>query len=148
MIVKTIVLIASFSLLLQACAEIPVKQEKKHKPIVKLPYAASTEAIKNRNENKYAQKLQALNNKNPILEAQQEASIGYHFFLGFQGGRGGARTIPGLTLQQAKSSSCGIKRLDGFGDTIYGENHLKYRIALRNYAKKFNGVMYSYCRYM
>lgn len=143
---KRIALIASFFLLLQACVEIPVKQDKKSEHTIKLPYAASTEAIKNKNENKYAQKLQALRKRKPILEAQQEILTGNRFFLEFQSGRGEMRSVPGLTLEQTVNTSCGFKRLDGFGDMLYGRNHLKYQIELKEFAEKFNLTMFLSCR--
>jgi hypothetical protein len=40
---------------------------------------------------------------------------------------------------------CTLKTLDGLGDVIYGENHLKYRVAMRKFAMRYNIAMKSAC---
>lgn len=141
---KQIVTIASVCLLMQACAGLPAKKNKN--TMVDLPKNASVAVIKKDREDKYAQRLYELNQRNPVQDAQQAISAGNYHLLGYQSGRGGSNKAPGLTGQQAASASCGFRRLDGFGDTIYGESHLRYRVASRKYATQFNRAMYPYCQ--
>jgi len=95
-------------------------------------------------DQKYAKALQALSMRDPQQEAQQALANGERVLLGYYSGRAGLKT-PGLSADQQTSQRCKINTVDGLGDVIYGENHLKYRIAMRNFAKAFNTQMLSVC---
>ncbi len=135
--------VISISLLLTACAATPVKKDEQLRTFVRDNPVANIQ--KNR-EDQYAQKLHALNGRNAAQDAQRAIASGQHYLLGYLSGRGGSLKAPGLNRQQSSTSRCGYKRLDGFGDTLYGKSHLKYRVALRRYANQFNKLMYPYCR--
>ena len=140
---KSIILIGTACLLLQACAATPVKSNPKE--AVTLPSSSSTVAIKSNREDKYSRLLRELNSRNPVQDARNEKAKGNYFFLAYESGRGGRTKVPGITTQASQNSSCGYKRLNDFGDTIYGPNHLKYRIKMRKYATQFNKVMLLSC---
>lgn len=148
---KISLFIAIVSFTLQGCASVPVNKtvrnsgSSSHINVSGFNNKASTVEIKKNREDKYAQKLAILKQRNPDRDAQREISRGNYFLLAYQTGRGGGASAPGLTIRQMESSSCRNKQLEGFGDTIYGDSHLRYRIALRAYAKEFNKLMYNYC---
>ena len=107
----------------------------------------STTRIKQKREAEFAQKLASLQRQNPVREAQHLASLGNTYLWVYNSGRGGSVKAPGLTTQQITNMrGCQLLQLEGMGDTIYGDNHLKYRVAARNYAKQFNLTMIRYCR--
>ena len=81
--------------------------------------------------------LEALNQRNPAAEAQQAITRGDKAVMGYYAGRAGLK-IPGFDYQEQSANTCSLKTLDGLGDVIYGENHLKYRVALRNFARQYN----------
>ena len=95
-------------------------------------------------DGEYADLLIGLSQKSPVLDAQQAMARGERNVLGYYAGRAGLK-VPGLTPQQQASQRCALKTLDGLGDVIYGENHLKYRVALRKYAKAYNIAMIPAC---
>lgn len=132
------------SILLQACNAGPAST----RPVTPAPSAntpqASTASAVTSEDQKYANYLVSLTKRNPQLEAQQAISRGDHFLLGYYSGRAGLK-MPGLSSEQQTNQRCRITTVDGLGDVIYGENHLKYRIAMRNFAKAFNTNMLSVC---
>lgn len=128
------------SILLQACNAGPASTRPAS---VNTPETNTASAVTNEDQ-KYANDLDNLSKRNPQLEAQQAISRGDHFLLGYYSGRAGLK-IPGLTSEQQTSQRCRVTTVDGLGDVIYGENHLKYRIAMRNFAKAFNTNMISVC---
>lgn len=95
-------------------------------------------------DQKFADLLKELSQRNPKLEAQQSIASGNPFLLAYYSGRAGLK-VPGLTSEQQAKKRCPLKTIDGLGDVIYGENHLKYRIAMRNFAKIFNTNMSATC---
>ena len=139
---RSLIIISGLSLLMQACVATPVKTNNQQSNNAG---EFSVEDIKQREEAEYAQKLERLNKRNPVQDAQQSISQGEYYLLAYQSGRGGINKAPGLTQAQAKNSLCRFKRLDGLGDSIYGENHLKYRVKIRQYASQFNQTMYAFC---
>ena len=132
------------SILLQACNAAPdsTRPATPERPI-STPQANATSNVNNEDQ-KYANDLAELTKRNPQLEAQQAISRGERFLLGYYSGRAGLKT-PGLTSEQQASQRCKVSTVDGLGDVIYGENHLKYRIAMRNFAKAFNTQMLGVC---
>lgn len=95
-------------------------------------------------DQKFRELLQTLSKRDPKLEAQQAIISGDHFLIGYYSGRAGLK-VPGLSSQQKETQRCTLKTIDGLGDVIYGENHLKYRIAMRNFAKVYNTNMSEVC---
>ncbi|PWQ94663.1 hypothetical protein [Leucothrix arctica] len=95
-------------------------------------------------DQQFAELLQALENRNPNTEAQQAIRNGTPNVLGYYSGRGGLK-VPGLTSEQQASQRCKLNTIDGLGDVIYGENHMKYRIAIRAFAKTYNSNMLAVC---
>ena len=140
---KKLIIVACMGFLLSACATLP---EKKDEPLREYVRENPVKDIKKRREDEYTQKLNALKYRNPVQEAQQAIAARQYYLLAYEGGRGSPTKAPGLSSSQAANSRCSFKRLDGFGDSIYGVNHLKYRIALRKFARQFNQRMFAYCR--
>ena len=95
-------------------------------------------------DQKFAELLQALENRNPNTEAQQAINNGIPNVLGYYSGRGGLK-VPGLTSEQQANQRCKLNTIDGLGDVIYGENHMRYRIAIRAFAKTYNSNMLAAC---
>lgn len=129
-------------LLLQSCAATPIKSENKQS------YADnrfSIDKIKKKRENIYAVKLLELNNRNPVSDVKSAVARKNYYLLSYNSGRGGMNKVPGVTPQQLAKNHCDFRALEGLGDSIYGENHLKYRVAIRRYANTFNKMMLSYC---
>lgn len=141
--------IMSISLFIQACTATPPPSTSGYVPRTSgnnTP-SYSTDLIKQKREAEYAQKLAAIKRQNPIRDAHNLAAQGNKYLWVYQSGRGGSTKAPGLSTQQLSNlRGCQLVLLQGMGDTIYGDNHLKYRIAARNYAKQFNLTMLPYCR--
>ena len=95
-------------------------------------------------DGEYINLLQELSQRNASLEAQQAVANGEPSLMGYYAGRAGLK-VPGLSPQQQANQQCPLKTLDGLGDVIFGENHLKYRIALRKFAKAYNLAMTPAC---
>lgn len=139
-----IISLALMSLLLQACNAGPDTP----RPIAHTPQtvgsAQKPAPSTSSRDNEYANLLQGLSQRNPEAEAQQALTRGERSILGYYAGRAGLK-LPGLTPQQQANQRCTLKTLDGLGDVIYGENHLKYRVALRRFAKRYNIAMMPAC---
>ena len=103
---------------------------------------ASTEAIKQREEQRYARLLTQLQRRNAVQEARAAITHGDYHVMGYYAGRGGLK-IPGMNASQNR---CVVQQQDGMGDILYGDNHLSYRVALRRFSNQFNQVMLPYCR--
>ncbi|PID45505.1 MAG: hypothetical protein CSB47_08275 [Proteobacteria bacterium] len=131
------------SLLLQACNAGTSTTRPTANPTAKAPQA-STVANTPAPDQQYAELLEQLSQRNPNTEAQQALARGDHFLLGYYRGRAGLK-IPGLNAEQQQRQHCRLTTIDGMGDVIYGSNHLKYRIAMRNFAKAFNTQMLGVC---
>jgi hypothetical protein len=142
---KKIVLISSISLLMQSCVAAPVNPPMSNPPN-EFSSRFSIEGIKQRREAEYAQKLIDLKKLNPADEVKKALKINNIYLLAYQSGKGGSTITPGLVEPQALKTNCKVHQLDGMGDAIYGENHLRYRVALREYASKFNALMSPHCR--
>ena len=140
----SIIGIITSALLLQACNAGP----ETPRPITHTPQVTSSPQPMNENitskDMEYASLLQGLSQRNPEKEAQQAAAGGERNILGYYAGRGGLK-LPGLTPEQQAAQKCTLKTLDGLGDVIYGDNHLKYRVALRKFAGRYNLEMLSAC---
>ena len=95
-------------------------------------------------DQKFAELLQALESRNPNTEAQQAIRNGTPNVLGYYSGRGGLK-VPGMTTEQQANQRCKLNTIDGLGDVIFGENHMKYRIAIRAFAKTYNSNMIAVC---
>ncbi len=144
--VNKIIAIIGISSVMQACVAAPNNPP----PSSYQPDANSSrfsiEGIKQRREAEYAKKLIDLNKKNPAYEAQKAIENNDIHLLTFHSGRGGSIAVPGIEESQVKNVNCRLVQLDGMGDSIYGENHLKYRVAIQKYASEFNATMFTYCR--
>lgn len=131
-------------LVLQACNAGPEStRPSSPTPSASTSQANSTGSISYEDQ-KYASDLDALTKRNPQAEAQQAMARGERFLIGYYSGRAGLK-VPGLSSEQQASQTCKVNTVDGLGDVIYGENHLKYRIAMRNFAKAFNTEMLNVC---
>ncbi len=129
--------------LIQACSTTVAP-----KPVTKpapSPESYSVENINREQEKIYAQKLAELNKKNPQKEAASAIARRNYYLLSYLSGRAGRNKIPGISQQQLSNNRCRYRVLKNLGDTIYGENHLRYRVAIRQYAATFNKVMRPYC---
>ncbi len=136
--------LALLSAMVSACAATPTQPGKKSSSLMDAARKqhASTQAIKQREEQQFAQMLASLQKRNAIQEAQAAISRGDYYVMGYYAGRGG-RVIPGIVISRNR---CRVQLMDGMGDMILGENHMKYRIAAKRFANQFNQVMLPYCR--
>ncbi len=139
-----IIIICSISLLMQACVAAPNTPPSSSQPD-QFSSRFSIEGIKQRREAEYAQKLADLNRLDPAEEVKKALKSNRIYLLGYQSGKGGSTVTPGLVEPQAINQKCRVLQLDGMGDSIYGANHLKYRIALQKYASEFNALMFPNC---
>ena len=119
------------------------------KPTKQTTTRAGTSYIKTANsastkDQQYVEQLRLLERRNPQLEAQQAIASGKPGMIGYYSGRAGLKA-PGVTAKQQAQQRCKVDTIDGLGDVIYGENHLKYRIAMRNFIKSYNSTMLSAC---
>lgn len=133
------------TLLIQGCNAGP----ETPKPVNKSTASPGTSYIKAANspstrDQEFAELLTALEKRNPQTEAQQAIASGKPTILGYYSGRAGLKT-PGLTTEQQAKQRCKLDTVDGLGDVIYGENHMRYRIAIRNFAKAYNSSMLTAC---
>lgn len=126
--------------LIQACVAVPPPEKTVKNP------SYSTGKIKHDRELIYAQKLYDLKRKNPVSEANSAIDRRDFYLMSYLSGRGGINKVPGLTQQELINNRCRYQTIAGFGDAIYGENHLRYRVAMRQYANQFNRIMMAYCR--
>ena len=140
-----IVSILSLGLILQACLGNPIPPTTNPEP-KQAPSRFSITEIKKKQEAKYAQLLIELNAKNVAEEVEKAKQNNTQYLLAYSAGRGGAMKAPGLTESQFKQNKCKMVLLDGMGDSIYGENHARFRVAQRQYAIEFNTLMLPYCR--
>lgn len=128
------------TLLLQACNAGPDTP----RPTNPSPQTVGSQKPTLAANDKYAGLLQALSQRDPTTEAQQAMAQGERSLMGYYAGRGGLK-FPGLSPQQQADQRCSLKVLEGLGDVIYSENHLKYRVALRKFAKSYNAAMLPAC---
>lgn len=131
----TLLILASLSLTMGACREMPSNQGNGSS----VPQqGASAE------DSQYIQKLADLKRKHPTQDAQAALARGERYFL-CNAGR--SRTVPGLTAEvYAKASErCPTQCLDGVTDALYGENHAKYLNAALEYSAQWNQVMVTAC---
>ena len=105
----------------------------------------SVEGIKHNREALYAKKLKKLKKRKPKKDAYSAIAHGHYYLMSYRSGRRGVHRVPGLTKDQLSSNRCKYRTIAGLGDSIYGESHLKYRIAIRRYASTFNKTMFPYC---
>lgn len=96
-------------------------------------------------DTQFIQKLEQLNNKNPVMDAQNTISSGKKYFLC---NIGRSRTVPGLETEEYASAreKCPTQCLDGVTDAVLGDNHLRYLQAATAYSASWNKVMINVCR--
>ena len=139
----TIIGFLSTMLLLQACNAGPDTP----RPVTQTPQSTvSPQASSNTaaRDGEYIGKLQNLLQRNPEMEAQQAMARGERILMGYYAGRAGLK-FPGLSPEQQSNQTCTLKTLDGLGDVIYGNDHLKYRVELRKFAGRYNIAMMPVC---
>ena len=137
----TLIGMVSAVLMLQACNAGP----NTPRPITNTPQpTTSPQSSVSERDSQYINLLQELSRRNPEVEAQQAIAAGDRSVMAYYAGRAGLK-IPGFNGEEQAAQSCSLKTLDGLGDVIYGENHLKYRVALRNFARSFNTAMKPIC---
>jgi len=95
-------------------------------------------------DQQFAEELQKLEKRNANAEAQQAIASGNPSVIGYYSGRAGLK-VSGFTEQQQAAQRCKVTPIDNMGDVIYGTNHLKYRIAMRNFATAYNSKMLAAC---
>ena len=130
---------------MQACVAVP-NESSSNQSSQQTNNRFSIENIKKQKEAEYAKKYADLKQMNPSVEVAKAVKNNSIYLLAYQSGRGGSRIIPGLVDPQPDNINCRVLQLDGMGDSIYGENHLKYRVELRKYASEFNARMLTHCR--
>ncbi len=93
----------------------------------------------------FIKKLEQLNSKNPVADAQSAIAAGNKYFLC---NIGRSRTVPGLDASEYASArnNCPTKCLDGVTDAVIGDNHLRYLQAAMTYSTHWNKVMINACR--
>ncbi|HPE61107.1 MAG TPA: hypothetical protein PLB10_12290 [Thiolinea sp.] len=93
----------------------------------------------------FIEKLQQLQARNPVQDAQAAIAGGRRYLL-CNAGR--SRTVPGLTPEayQAASASCPTECLDGVTDALFGPNHAAYLKAALDYSATWNRTMLPACR--
>ncbi|RVU85553.1 hypothetical protein EOL70_06280 [Leucothrix sargassi] len=92
----------------------------------------------------YAERLVGIQSRDAVAEAQQALAKGAPNVLGYYSGRAGLK-VPSFTAEQQAKQRCKLNTIEGMGDVIYGENHMKYRIAMRDFAKTYNSQMLAVC---
>ena len=92
----------------------------------------------------YMNLLEALEQRNAVAEAKQAIASNQYQLMGYYSGRAGLK-VPGIDSSQQPNARCQLNVIDGMGDVIYGENHMKYRIAMRKFATAFNTEMRAVC---
>ena len=95
-------------------------------------------------DQQFVEALKKLESRNASDEARQAISTGKPSVLGYYSGRAGLK-IPGFTAEQQAKQRCKVNPVDNMGDVIYGTNHLKYRIAMRNFATAYNSNLLTAC---
>ena len=83
--------------------ETPMPRTQAAQPSNYVPPSYSVDAIKETRETEYAKKLAAINVRNPIRDAHNEAAKGNPHLWIYQSGRGGKTKAPGLTEAQQLS---------------------------------------------
>ena len=130
--------------MLQACNAGPNPARPASPPPQAIKAAANTNETVSNADIDYAARLKALESRDPIAEARQAAVRKEHYLMAYYSGRAGLK-MPGLS-QPSQQGNCSLKTIEGMGDVIYNETHLRYRIAMRNFAKAFNTSMLPHCR--
>lgn len=130
--------------LLQACnGGTEATRPELSNPTVRTSQGSQPSTVSTRDQ-QFAALLNDLSRRDAASEAQQAAARGERVLMGYYSGRAGLK-LPGLSSDQQSRQRCSLKTVDGLGDVIYGENHLKYRIAMRNFATEFNTIMLPNC---
>lgn len=134
----TVLTVASLSLILGACREMPSHQ------VASTGNTSTPQQTPSQEDTQFVKKLSELQQKNPQQEAQAAIARGERYFL-CNAGR--SRTVPGLTAEvYAKASErCSTQCLEGVTDALYGENHAKYLSAALAYSAQWNQVMIKAC---
>lgn len=83
-------------------------------------------------------------NRNPEADARAALAEGDYRLLGFATR---ATSLPGIAVSnwQAVMTNCGIRLLEGFGDTIRSEAELLAARLAASYAKRYNAVVSETC---
>lgn len=138
--------IIGLSVMMQACVAKPIAPASSSQQSTQSPNRFSITEIKKKEEAKYAQKLIELNAKDAAKEVKKAQENNTLHLLIYYTGKGGPMKIPGLTETQFKNHKCEIISLEGMGDSIYGENHFRFRLAQEQYASEFNTLMLPFCQ--
>lgn len=96
-------------------------------------------------DTQFIQKLERLNSKNPVADAQNAIATGKKYFLC---NIGRSRTVPGLEAGEYANArdNCPTQCLDGVTDAVIGDNHLRYLQAATAYSASWNKVMINVCQ--
>ncbi len=137
----------ALSLSLGACKEMPTKPAATppaNSPNVQVP-SASEAGAGNAQDNRYISALAALQQKDPVQDAQAAIARGQRYFL-CNAGR--SSTVPGLSAEVYASvrDRCPTECLDGVTDALYGSNHARYLGAALDYSARWNQTMLPACR--
>jgi len=123
-------------MLVSACS---VAEKQEAKPL--LIKTSTTSHIKEK-ESYFADLNNIYKNKDAIKAARDNLKAGSNVVKVFYAGRGGV-VIPEFN---DAPNNCLQESVEGMGDVIYGEQHMKYRQLMREYAKQYNLVMKAYCK--
>jgi len=136
-VLNKILLGACALLLITACST--PKKEEAEPVIIK---TSSTTTLIQKNEKNYASLYHFYKNRSGSEDAKKALKAGRKVLKVFYAGRGGV-VIPAF---ESKPKNCLQEPIEGMGDVIYGDSHLKYRKVMRRYAKQYNQTMLAYCR--
>ena len=111
------------------------------------PTAPSAKSIKAKQEQDYAELIKTLKAKKPVKDATDASALGFPYLLGHYAGRSSDLIILGVDMEiyNNNKARCPVLMMEGFGDSIYGKNHLEYRRLMELYATKFNTVTFKNC---
>ena len=126
------------SALMFGCSSSHTAEKSSQSTIMK---ASSTSSIITDKETEYARLYQLFKNKSGAQDAKDSASAGVRSIKVIYAGRGNT-VIPAF---DSAPKNCKLVAIDGMGDVLYGENHLKYRKLMRAYAEAFNTEMKQHC---
>ena len=137
--IKQIVSTLLAPILLIGCSVTNTTAIKPQSSVIK---ASSTSTIISNKELEYARLYQLNKYKSGTQDAIESAKSGIRTVKVIYSGRG-STLIPAF---EEAPKNCEFDAVEGMGDVIYGENHMKYRKLMRIYAKDFNQIMTAYCQ--
>lgn len=104
-----------------------------------------TNNTKQEREGLYEKKLIELRSQSATSKANQAIRSKNTYLMAIPTSRAGPFKIPGFTQAELDRLKCRIEKVEDFGDTIYGKNHLIYLKELRQYMLQFNSMMRLHC---